>query len=205
LKFSIYDLGDPDLLNLVKDRTMSYLNLPEKLETLMSANIIIIVIDPTQLLKAKKGEKKDTGPVKHDDGWISNALDNISRKHKKLIYPVFVFTKIDAISKKVRRELKLPKTPPSTDNIEHRRIYSERILSRFYPKTFEIIKSKKLLNYDEGMYVFSNVKTFKDRKGKISPALTQTDDSGFVINCNYDEFVYFIEFVEKIAEEIERS
>jgi len=159
LTFSLYDFADNDLSNLINNNKMSFFNLPDKVESLLSSRILIIIIDTSKFTHQKPKQKSEE--EKDLDQYFSNTLTNISRYNRKLLYPVFVFTKFDTINRKVLQNLRLPKRPPGLQFIKKRSIYGNRILTTFFPNTLKQVWESKLINYEDGMCFFSSVNTVK--------------------------------------------
>ena len=78
-------------------------------------------------------------------------------------------------------------------------------MSIFYPETLKLVKEHKLINYEPGIYFFSSVKTVKDSKGKIVPALISSSGVKWILDCSYDEFIGFIKYLERISEHFEEG
>jgi hypothetical protein len=181
------------------------MNIKPKMQQLISSKIIVIVIDSSNFGKKIKKTQTKGEVEKTNDAWISNALDNISRSHRKHIYPIIIFSKFDKINERLITNLKLPKKPPSANKLELRSKYAQRLLNNFYPATLNILKSNKFLNFEDNMFIFTSVKTVRSPKGILSPALKRTSGSGFVLDFSYNEFTYFITYLEKISGYIENN
>jgi len=204
LNFSIFDISEQDYRDLVKDNKMSYINMKPKVDKLMENNILIVTIDASafkeQVNKSQGGKTGDAGGGENADidGMLANLLDNIARKHKRMIYALIVFTKFDEVGPKLLGRLHLPTKPPDKMQLEERQKHAETLLGRFYPKMLNQVRNNKYINNDGGHYFYSNLRTER-KKGRRIPSLIQTVDSGFVIDCDYKEFINFIEHLEKIS------
>lgn len=196
MNFCIYALSDPELANVINSTKMSFFNISPKVENLLNSKIIVIVIDSSKLKKKKHEEV---------DQWISNALVNISRFNRKKIYPIIIFSKFELIHNKLLINLRLPKTPPDEKKSIQRIAMGERLMSNFYSGTLNLIQKNKLMNYGNIMYFFPRIKTVRKQDGTSVPALKRTVESGFVLDCEYSEFIYFIKHLEKISRIIENN
>lgn len=212
LNFSICDFSDKELSDMVNSNTMTFMNISKKVESLLGTRVLIIILDSSKLKRTRfakektkkevEGQNKEAG--KNSDGYISNALINISRYNRDKIYPIFVFTKFDLIDPRVLFDLKLPKRPPAINNLANRKKFAERLLTKFYPNTLKMINGDKEINYD-GHCFFTKIATQKNSDGSLSPALKPKKEFGYELDCSYQEFNGFIEHIENISELVENK
>ena len=201
VNFLLFDFGDQILTNVLNNKTMAFMNLLPKVNALLSSEIIVLVIDSSKLHEKEKCQK---GAIDIDSQFIT-TLSNISRFRRKNIYPIIVFSKVNSINKRYLSRLKLPKKVPAVKNQKARNIFAERIMANQYPNTLEYIKNNRAINYIPNNYIFPSIETVKKEDGKVAPALKLTRDAGYVLDCSYSEFIYFIRCLEKISERIEND
>lgn len=212
LNFSIYDFSDSELSEIVNSNIMKFMNISKRVESLLSTRVLIIIIDSSKLKRTRFSQENAKKRItdqnieagKNSDTYISNALTNISRYNRDIIYPIFVFTKFDLIDPRVLFDLKLPKKPPAINNLTNRKKFAERLLTKFYPNTLKMIKGDKKMNYD-GHCFFTKIATQKNSDGSLSPALKPKREFGYELDCSYQEFNGFIEYIENISELVENK
>jgi hypothetical protein len=92
-------------------------------------------------------------------------------------------------------------------NQKSRRIFAEKLMSSRYPNTLDFLRKNKKIDYENktAVHIFSSVKTVTKKTGEVAPALKLTPDAGYVLDCEYTEFIYFIEQLERISEKIENE
>jgi hypothetical protein len=201
--FSIYDFSDPDLVEVVNNETMTYMNILPKVEGLLSSRVILMVLDSSKLHKKTTKQNGDQCP--DVDIQITTALSNITRFKRKTIFPVILFAKSDSMNKHYLSSLRLPSNVPSVKNSKARKIIAERLMTNNYPNTLNFLKKNKKIDYNTIVHIFSSVKTVHKKSGEVAPALKLTPDAGYVLDCEYNEFIYFIEQLERISEKIEKE
>ena len=212
LNFSIYDFSDSELSEIINSNTMTYKNISKKVESLLGTRVLIITLDSSKLKRSRSSQEKVKKKVadqnleagKNNDACISNALANIYRYKRDKIYPIFVFTKFDLIDPRVLFDLKLPKRAPAINNLANRKKFAERLLTKYYPNTLKMIKGDKKINYD-GQCFFTKIATQKNSDGSLSPALRPKKEFGYELDCSYQEFNGFIEYIENISKLVENK
>jgi hypothetical protein len=201
--FSIYDLTDPELVDVVNNKTMTFMNIIPKVESLLSCRVVLIMLDSSKLHLKKQEQREDKSP--DVDIQLATTLSNITRFKRKTIFPIVIFTKSDAMNKRYLSSQRLPGKVPGVKNLKARRIFAERLMSRLYPNTLNLLKKNKKIKYETAVHIFSSVKTVWKKSGEAAPALKLTPDAGYVLDCAYNEFIHFIEQLERISEEIEQD
>jgi hypothetical protein len=196
LNFSLYDFSDAELKDVINSGTMSFYNITDKVESLLSSEMVVIILDASKL------HQKKANP---NDDYISYVLTNIARFRKKMIFPIVVFTKFDAVNRKLMASLKLPVRPPAMKHPEKRRAYGERLMAKYYQNTLQLMKKGKQINYESGLYFFSSVKTTTSSDGSTTPALKKGKEMKYILDCSYPEYIGFIEYLEKLVEDSENS
>ena len=73
----------------------------------------------------------------------------------------------------------------------------------FYPNTLNLLKNNKEIHYKADQYFFTSVSTTKNSNGTLSPGLKKSQEIAFILDCSYNEYFGFIEYVEKLTELLE--
>jgi hypothetical protein len=201
--FSIYDLSDPDMAEVVNNESMTYMNILPKVEGLLASRLILIVLDSAKIHKKTTKQNHDQSPKV--DKQITTSLSNITRFKRKTIHPIIIFTKSDSMNNHYLTSLRLPSNVPGVKNPKARKLLAEKLMANKYPNTLNILRKNRKINYENVVYVFSSIKTVRKKSGKVAPALKLTPDAGYVLDCEYNEFIYFIEQLERISEKIKNE
>ena len=142
---------------------------PNRLDSLVTSNIIIILLASSEL-----------GKTKTIDNRITGIIDKILRMKRGMVYPIIVYTKHDRINNKIIKKLKLPETPPGTSKDKERKEYGQKILKTYYPNL-----SKTIGNIDKEYY-FVHLNVEKNSKGKLVPKLSS--DIDMELDYSYEEY-----------------
>ena len=180
LTFGLFEIYDEKYDEETTALPKPLITEPNRLDSLVTSNIIIILLASSEL-----------GRTKTIDNRITGIIDKILRMKRGMVYPIIVYTKHDRINKKIIKKLKLQETPPDISKGKERKEYGQKILKTYYPNL-----SKTISNI-ETEYYFVHLNVEKDSDGKLVPSLSS--DIDMELDYSYDEYYKLIEQLGKIG------
>jgi len=208
IQFSVYDVAGEDVNDLIRtpDGVMNE-DIPADVKELLESRVLVILIDASRI-SAKPRSKPFLDMMDYDKKTatlISLVAEYNSRKDdpaQRRIYPVFVFTKFDAVNKKLLTDMKIGEKYPAIKDQKKRLVYAETIMRNFYPQTLALIRGGQLKNvsFDDAGYYYSELTSEFNEDGVPVPVIkTMTGGSGHELDYSYPEYVGFIDHFKAIT------
>jgi hypothetical protein len=214
IQFSVYDVAGEDVNDLIRtpDGVMNE-DMPEDVKLLLESRVLVILIDASRVtdkprtkpfLDMMEYDKKTATLISLIAEYNARKTDPAQRR----IYPVFVFTKFDAVNKKVLVNMKLTEKYPDMKDKKKRFEYAETIMRNFYPQTLALLKGGKLksVSFDEASYFYSELMSEFNEDGVPVPTIkAMKDGAGHELDYSYAEYQGFIEAFKMITKSMPDS
>jgi len=174
------------------------------LREVLESNTLVILVDSTKLV-AKEGDHP-LGSTAPYDATLESMLTVLQRPEhqggRKMLHPIFVFSKFDSVDPKMLKRAGLEATPPAVRKTGARAAYAETLLEDTLPKTMARIRDRELRGkaLAAPAYFFSSVRT-EQKAGDPRPKvrLRRIDGAGWEPDYAADEYLALLECFWKIA------
>jgi hypothetical protein len=174
------------------------------LREVLESNTVVILVDSTKLA-AKEGDHP-LGSTAPYDATLESMLTVLQRPERqggrKLLHPIFVFSKFDSVDPKMMKRTGLEATPPAVRKTGARAAYAEILLEHNLPKTMAMIRDREAKGkaLAAPAYFFSSVRT-EQRAADPHPRvrLRRSDGAGWEPDYSSDEYLSLLECFSKIA------
>jgi len=225
IEFSLYDVSGEDVdiifraAALAKERGTSVLEMiPENLKAVLDCDVLVFLIDSSKITTDNTDPKYKE--MLDYDGLMADlmslvALYRSSKYGVKAgkLFPVFVFTKFDAVDKKVLRALGIPDNFDKwfLEKSRDRREINERLIEfmkRFYQHTLAITYGGTIMGVElERAQIFvSYLMTELSEEGIPVPKVVKAlDGISYDLAYSRTEYIRFIDYFGKIANEIKKA
>ena len=124
------------------------------------------------------------------------------RGDRSPLYPIFILSKFDRVSRKVLSAAKVEDAPPPAGRKGPRAAYAEALLGSNLPRTLKKVKARERhgLAFEPPTFFFSWVGTEKASPGRSDRIrLRQTPTSGWEPEYSRDEYLALLEFIWDVA------
>jgi hypothetical protein len=172
-------------------------------KNILDSDVVTMLVDSTKL--ADKVEGPESSPMAAYDASAETVLNAIrrlrDREDRRLVHPVFVFSKFDRVSPEVLRALKLGSTPPPIEDRD-REAYAEALLAPNMPKTLAAIQArdKEGPRLAGAAYFFSWVRTEAAVPGRGERIrLRRAELSGWEPEYPKEEYLSYLESLDEIS------
>ncbi len=176
----------------------------ETLKNIHDIDAVAILVDSTKL--AVKGELPEPGPMSRFDGAIESLLTFSQRLRepgrRRLLQPIFIFSKFDRVRPEVLRAAKVGAAPPPIGRMGPRAAYAGALLDHNLPRTFAKIRAGKggEPRFAKPAYFFSWVRTEDAAPGQPERIrLRRSDTAGWGLDYSSHECLAFLGCLGDIA------
>lgn len=237
VNFKIYDIAGEDVTfikQIVEKRAhespgMTFANAlaaspNPNLKTILDCDVLVFLIDSSRIT-AKTNSEAYKRMLDYDvvmSTLISAVAEYKGGQPRGAIYPLFIFTKFDAVESGVLESVGLPSQYEEwakrsqgrsfrhmRDRTEaKRREYAVKLMGKFYGRTLNLIYGGKLkgVDFDDAQYFFSRINTELNEDGIPIPTISpQKGKTGIDVDYSYDEYKAFIKYFQKIAKKMRKE
>ncbi len=176
------------------------------LRDVLESDAIAILVDSRKL--AVNDEEPRVGPMGKYDVAVESLLTALqhSREHRsrKLLHPIFIFSKFDSVEPAALRLANLEREPPDVNKTGPRTAYAEALLDHNLPRTMARVRAREPRGrkFIKPSYFFSWVRTEGAAPGrKESVRLRHSGNVGWAPDYSKDEYLAMLECLWKIAAE----
>ena len=206
LRFTVVKAADEEVSELLRGSSIAH----GRLDEILDVDAVAIIVDSAGLggRKAKEAEEDEKeappSPMDEFDVAVESLISTIRRLRgpsgRKVLHPLFIFTKFDRASPKVLNALGVGGEPPGV-NERGRAAYAEALLETNLPKTLATIRDRDAggLRFAKPAYFFTWVRTEKAEGRSDKIKLRRTRSGGWEPDYSRDEFVAFLDSVGEIA------
>jgi hypothetical protein len=176
------------------------------LREVLESNTVVILVDSTRLA-AKEGDHP-LGSTAPYDATLESMLTVLQRPERqggrKMLHPIFVFSKFDSVDPKMLKRARLEATPPAVRKTGARAAYAETLLEHNLPKTMARIRDRELRGkaLAAPAYFFSSVRTEEAPDHRAKVRLRRIDGAGWEPDYAADEYLALLECFWKIATDV---
>ena len=238
VNFKIYDIAGEDVTyikQIVEKRAhdspgMTFANAlaaspNPNLKTILDCDVLVFLIDSSRIT-AKVNSEAYKRMLDYDvvmSTLISAVSEYKGSQPRGTIYPLFIFTKFDAVESGLLESVGLPsqyeewaKRAGEGRSFRHmrdrteakRREYAVKLMGKFYGRTLNLIYGGKLrgVDFDDAQYFFSKINTELNEDGIPVPTIrAQKGKTGNDVDYSYDEYKAFIKYFQKIAKKMHKE
>jgi len=172
-------------------------------KNILDSHVVTMIVDSTKL--AAKVEGPGPSPMSGYDASAETLLTAIQRLRqrddRRLVYPVFAFSKFDRVKPDVLQAAKVGSAPPPVGD-RGRAAYAEALLDPNMPKTLALVRGreKEGPRFAKCAYFFSWVRTESAPPGRADRIrLRRGELSGWEPEYPRQEYLAFLGYLEDIA------
>lgn len=225
IEFGLYDVAGEDVdvifraASLAKERGVSVLEMiPENLKAVLDCDVLVFLIDSSRITTDNSDPRYKE--MLEYDGLMASLMSLVALyKSSKYgvkagkLFPAFVFTKFDMIDKKVLKAMGIPDdfdkwfAEKSRDREEVGGRLTE-FMKRFYEHTLAITYGGTIMGVEleRAQPFVSYLMTELSEDGVPVPRVVRAPDGvSYELAYSRSEYVRFIEYFGKIANEIKRT
>jgi len=225
IEFGLYDIAGEDVdiifraASLAKERGTSAVEMvPENLRRVLDCDVLVFLIDSSRVT-ADIDDPRYREMLEYD-GLMASLMSLVAMYRSSRygakpgkIFPVFVFTKFDTVDRKVLRAIGIPdnyerwfiEKSRSRDEINER---LTEFMKRFYQHTLALVYGGTLMGVElERAQIFvSYLSTELSEEGIPVPRVMRAPDGvSYDLAYSRTEYIRFIEYFGKIADQIKRT
>ncbi len=172
----------------------------------LDADVLVLLVDSAKLQPTAADSK--TGPMAEYDARLAGMLVAVQRWRtsggRPILYPVFAFSKFDAVSPAALKAANQDAAPPEPVKTGARTAYAKGFLATSLPRTLDILDGEtgKKLRFAPSRFLFSSVRTEPGTPGdpeKIK--LGRTASGGWEPDYSADEYRAFLRWLAGVAAE----
>jgi hypothetical protein len=224
IEFRLYDLTEEDVdiiyrvASLAKERGISILDeLPENLKAILDCDVLVFLIDSSKITIDNTDPRYKE--MLEYDGLMASLISLAAMYRSKKygikagkLFPVFVFTKFDTVDKKVLNVLGIAEIDgwPIEKRKERKEIAERliKLLKRFYQHTLVFTQGGPVwdIQLERTYEVFvSYLMTELEEGNPVPKVVKASDGASYDLVYSRSEYIRFIEYLGKIANEIKRT
>ena len=200
LRFTLLRTLSEEISRLLKGSSV----VDGRLESILDSDAVAILVDSTKL--AVKGERPELGSMSGYDGAVESLLNAMRRLRegggRRLLHPIFIFSKFDRVRPEVIRAANVAEAPPSVGKMGPRAAYAEALLDLGLPRTLARVRARERggLRFAKPAYFFSWMRVeeaVNGQPGRIR--LRRSEMAGWEPDYSSQEYLALLEYLGNIA------